>query len=88
MCFFILYSYITRQFRPLNDVSTGHISAGHMSITLKIQVADYCENAMTKWVSALTRMNLIICLFLVFPNWEFLAVSSFKYHISEGPCRL
>ena len=46
-------------------------------------MTDYYEIAMTKWVSALTHMNLIICVFLVFPNWEFMAVSSFKYHISE-----
>lgn len=84
MCFFfILYSYITRQLRSVNEDSTGHIST-----TLKIQMADYYENAMTKWVSALTHMKFIICLFLVFPNREFLAVSSFKYRTSEGPCRL
>lgn len=88
MGFFSLYSYINRQLRPVNKVSTGHISAEHMSINLKIQVADYYENTMTKWVSALIYMNLIICLFLVFQNREFLAVSSFKYHTSEGPCRL
>jgi hypothetical protein len=88
MCFFILYSYITRQLRPVNEVSTGHISEGHISITLKIQVADYYENETTKWVSALTHMNLIIYMFLIFPNREFLAVSSFKYHTSEDPCRL
>jgi len=88
VCFFSLYSYITGQLRPVNEVSIGHISADHMSTTLKIQVADYYENAMTNWVSPLTHMNLIICVFLVFPNREFLAVSSFKYHTWEGPCRL